>query len=417
MARKTRNEVLAGMFVIGGVAAVLAVAIWLSGVSFGGRFFYMASERASGDVGLVPGSKVKVGPVDVGEVVEVTPSEGYGRFVYKARLWADVDIRQDALIQTSSPALGGVGTANVLDPGQASSPPADREHPAPLDVGPNVLIRDMQNAVGFGEPEKRAVQTSIAAVKATAENLAAISESLKRQLTPAEQPNLLGDLEATAAGIREMVETQLDPSVPTGAVAKLHVSLDDMNEMTRDGSEMVATIRPQAEEMVASADRTMAQFETYAREDMVDLLERARAISEDFERIAADFSAISSGARTIFLTNSDNIDEMLRNLAQVSVNLKATSREIRRSPWRLLHRPTGEQVRTEQIQAAADAYATAAAELDDAAGKLAALRDSSGQEVPPDDPELRMIRNRLQDSFERFSQMEKALWLELADQP
>ena len=112
--------------------------------------------------------------------------------------------------------------------------------------------------------------------------------------------------------------------------------------------------------------------------------------------------------------NDDHVDEMVANLTQVSVNLKVASRDIRRHPWKLLGSPSEADVRSENIQNAAEAFAQGATQLDDAIQRLKSLTELEGEAVGTDDPELKLIHKRIRDSYEHFTRFEQALWDEIS---
>jgi len=423
MARKQRNELAAGAFVIGCALTIVAVAIWLSGIEFGGRFVYLTAPLDSGDVSIVEGSVMKMGSLEVGKVVSVTADAKWQTFTFRVRLVRDVDIRRDAVVQTSSPTLGGVGTLIVLNPGSAESPPADEEHPAELSVGPNPLIRDIQRELGYGKDERTAFQNALAALDTLSTNLVEISGTFKAQLTPGAEPNMLSDAVATLKDLRETVATvkgqvaflkgQLDPANTTGLFTRMQTSLIHANKITSEAAALVTNARPKLEAAAVSTASAAKHINAYAEKDLAKLLAGLRASSDKLLAMMKDFHEVSTTAREIVTVNQNNVDEMLANLTQVSVNLKAAARDIRRRPWRLLGKPSVEDIRSENVQNAALAFAEGAAELDDAIHRLDALSRATTRPGAPDDPQLKLVRQKIRDSFEKFTQVEQALWKEL----
>ncbi|NLF32772.1 MAG: MCE family protein, partial [Planctomycetes bacterium] len=207
MKRDRRSELMAGLFVLAAAAVLLAVALWLGDLSFGGRYVYAVAPLEVGDTGIGDGSPVKFSSITVGRVDGVRPDENWSTFLFRIRVEADVVIRQDAVIQAVSPALGGMGQLLVLDPGSPDSPQATKEHPARLTVGPNPIVRDVERQVGFGPEQRDTLQAAIADAGAALADLAAIAASLRAELTPADRPNLLGDARAAVDGLRALTES------------------------------------------------------------------------------------------------------------------------------------------------------------------------------------------------------------------
>ena len=111
--------------------------------------------------------------------------------------------------------------------------------------------------------------------------------------------------------------------------------------------------------------------------------------------------------------NRENIDEIIDNMGQVAANLKSASKEIRRNPWRLLYRPKKGELRSQDIHDAARAFSNGAAQLDQALAKLKGLAATHPDGVPKDDPQLKKIAEQIKETFEKFTDAEKALWKEL----
>ena len=109
----------------------------------------------------------------------------------------------------------------------------------------------------------------------------------------------------------------------------------------------------------------------------------------------------------------DNIDEIIDNMMLVSANLKSASKEIRRNPWRLLHKPTDEELDSQNVYDATGAFLSGATELDQAITKLSKLAGMKPEGIPADDPQLQEIRLKLQQTFEKFGRIEQLLWEKL----
>ncbi len=424
MPRTKRNELTAGLFVLACIAVLIAVIVWVGGVRFGGRFVYLTAPLGVGDVSIVQDSKVKLSTTVVGKVDRVIPAPDWRMFTFRIRLTEPVDIRSDALIQASAPTLGGVGSLTVLDLGSPLSPPADRDHPVALIVGPNAMVRDLRRELGYGDAEQTAVQGAIADIRVAVQNMVDITTALKLQLTDAGDRNMLSEATGTLKAMNEAMSmlrdevvkfrTQLDPANPTGAMAKLLSTLDHTNEATGQAAAMMTAIRPDLQEAASGVAKAAERIEHYAESDLSQLLQSLRAGGDDLLVLMSDFRTMASTARDVVAVNNENINEMVANLTQVSVNLKAASREIRRHPWKLMGEPSVSDVRTQNIQNAVEAFAEGATQLDDAINRLKTLSAAADGPVKIDDPQLEAIRRKIGDSFENFHRVEQALWAEIA---
>ncbi len=425
MKRDRRSELMAGLFVLAAGAVLLGVALWLAGVSFGGRYIYAVAPLCIGDVGISAGSPVKFSSIVVGRVEDVRPDADWSTFRFRIRLDAEVIIHQDADLQAVSPPLGGVGEVHVLDPGSPDSPPATKAHPAALTIGPNPIVRDVQRQMGFGSEQRQTLQHALDDAGRALEDLAAIAATLRGELTGTDRPNLLADTRATMDGLRALVDDlrrnaamlreELDREDPAAAMAKLHRALDSAAAAADKTEAMMNTIRPDLETASRSSAEAARRLEVYTRTDLAVLFETLNEAGGRLEALLADSNEITAAARRMVTVNGVRIDEMIANLTETSAHLKAAARDIRRRPWRLLAPPKEADPRVEGIQAAAEAFAQGAGQLDDALARLEALRRAHPEGLPPGDPQLELIRRQIRDAYERFGRLEKALWEEVAE--
>ena len=140
-------------------------------------------------------------------------------------------------------------------------------------------------------------------------------------------------------------------------------------------------------------------------------------ISGLLQRTMSNIEAMSAQIRDMVNVNQDNINEIMDNFTQVSANMKAASKEIRRNPWRLLYKPKKGELHSQNIYDAARAFSDGAAELDQAVAKMSTLVKMYPEGLPADDPQMVRVRKRLDDVFKRFTEAEEALWKALGKNP
>jgi len=136
-------------------------------------------------------------------------------------------------------------------------------------------------------------------------------------------------------------------------------------------------------------------------------------VMSDIQAAAKNIKEVSDVVRGLITDNRDNLDEFIDNLAHTSLNLKAASEEIRRNPWRLLHKPSDKEQRSANLYDAARAFSLGAAELDQAVAKLTTLAKRHPTGLPADDPQVKRVRKRVEEAFEKFKKAEEALYKEL----
>jgi len=442
--RKKHNELLAGIFVVVGAGAILAVVLWLglSDVFHTARrqaWFYV--DEADGATGLTEKSDVFVGGTWVGQIAQLQFDPNTGRTIYVVDLGRDdVDIRADAKASYTAGLLGG-SVLIVTGRGSPKSPPADKDNPVAITQGgPFGAIAGLAGKLDR-ELDPDRPQALLAKIHAITDDLKTVSARIKAQLDPNHAGALLAKIHAivdnlnaaaevarsvtagvatemdvkraesllakirrSAAHINDVTSSlrgQTDPNQRGSLLAKVHRTLDDVNDMSAD-------IKPRLQRTIKNVELTSAKLKEYIEYDVAAIMIDLRQTTTKILRVSRDFAELSGEVKEIVVLNRDNIDEIIDNLAAVSADLKAAGKDIRRSPWRLLYKPKKDEIHSMNIFAAARDFSNGAEQLDQALSKLKAVDPKS---VSPDD--VKKIRQHLKQTFENFTKAEEALWKEL----
>ncbi len=111
-----------------------------------------------------------------------------------------------------------------------------------------------------------------------------------------------------------------------------------------------------------------------------------------------------------------DVSMMLANLRQATAQLKLTTLEVRRNPWKLLYTPTSEVLEHENLYESARSYVMATSELESAALAFRSVFELA-PETLEDKPELREeVITYVLDSLERFKKTQERLFSEIVDQ-
>lgn len=142
------------------------------------------------------------------------------------------------------------------------------------------------------------------------------------------------------------------------------------------------------------------------------------AITEQFQQtIARADTALETAQSAIKnlkeITDDERIDRIISNISEVSVNLKLTSQEVRRAPWKLLYKPKEKEFRIQALIDSAGAFAAGAERLDSAALRLQKLMATSDDKLQVDKDSIESMVSELEASFEQFQKAEQKFWEEL----
>jgi len=390
MAKKTHNELVAGVFIIAALAVTLGVVIWLGAADMlltRGQTVSFYVPQSAGSTGLTEGAEVLYGDAPVGQIIEIVVDPVKRRCLYRARLTRkDIFVKSDGSAIVSSPPIG---TARVVikNCGKADTL-ADDDRPLLLTGGIDKAMADISAAAASIQRELDTTRDEALLKKA---------HVIIDHLTLAA---------ANVAKIAAAVQTETNREATGSLLAKAHKSADDVNKMTGDA-------RPKMERTMTAVAETAEKVRTYVDKDVADLLARLREVNTEILKTAKNLSEVSDATKKIIVLNKDNIDEIIDNMTLVSANLKATSKEVRRHPWKLLHKPKPGEVHSQNVYDAARAFSDGAGRLNQAARKLAALSKAHPEGLPKDDPELAKIQDDLKKTFSRFKKIEDYLWKEV----
>ena len=422
MPRKKHSELVAGLFVIVAVAVTLGVVIWLGPgllrTTQQVAVFY--ADEGSGSLGLEVGGFAQINDMPIGRVARIELRPEARRTLYFVEIDQEgVALHEDAKARIISGMIAGVKLV-VTSRGSESQPLASEDNPIPLAGGLDQAMTDLSDTarnlkdisdkvkslLGAGEVEKvlAKINALLDDMRSAGGDLAKAAEQIRVEMQPGEKGTLLAKIHGSADHVRTLtgnLAAQTDVTDKASMVAKAHRSIDDVNAITADA-------KPKIERTMTAVAETAEQIRTYAKKDIAEILASLREANTEVLKIAKDFSTISTQGREIVVHNRDNIDEMIDNLTQVSVNLKSVSKEVRRNPWRLLYEPKKDEIRSQNIYDAARAFSNGAAELDQAITKLKAVDPKTvGAEA------MKSIRTHLTETFTRFSDAEKHLWEEM----
>lgn len=355
--------------------------------------------------------------------------------VVRAEVWQSVTLWADCQITTDAPPIGGGGALVILDIGTIGrkldfSKPITGLRPQSLQatvaqlsrrlLGPGGIVENIENAVS-----PSANDSIVARILVSLADVNAMTQQLRMQMTPAEETSLLAkihritdDIVSTAASLR----AQTEGGNETAVLAKVHAILDHVLAGLREITETVQENRPlvkatmtHVEETTRAVNEQMirALLAEFNREDPGALLGKLHVAMAHLTTSLENVEVVTDTGRRIVVLNRPLIDSTLANFKSTSDELKAAMVELRLAPWKILFKPTPEEIRQMGVFEAARMFAEAAAYLDDASARLEAARAiSPGADGAAhlDDDDLRSIREVLRGAFDRFEKAENYLY-------
>lgn len=361
-----RDNLRAGLFLLLGALGLVAAILVLADLpSFFEpqqqiRVIYRLSD---GLQGLRPGAALTLGGQPVGRVTAITdvcaPADDPQRVVAKLvtlELPERYRLYDNAEIELVVPTLGAGTSLNVRSVG--SGTPLRSDQPLQGAVAGSLLTASLLRDAGVDDEQRQQIRQIIS-------NVCNLSAALSRDV-----PQM---------------------------TASLNAILEDARPLLHDCQQVLAQLK----QATASVNQILGEVTDHSDQWVKNLDATSAAVASAASRLDA---ILASGQPLVART--------LASLETTAAQLKLASIEIRRSPWRLLYRPTDRELETENLYDSARSFALAADSLDSAAQSLSALR----QATTADPADLEQMLDHLRQLFGRFQQAEQQFWQSLDQQ-
>lgn len=410
------SHIKAGLFVVVAIAIFVAVLITLAGGTDLLRrttTYVVRFPIEIGAAGLAEGSDVRVGGRSVGSVSRIDL-----QFDDPARPPVGVDVRIDversipifndavAFLEKpifgsnaiiNFPSLGGEGGAATLGEGDQ----------IPGLVAPPELLRN----AGYGPEQSEQLRSIMQRLDDISARAVTMIETFENDIVPGFR-NATSDVQAITTDARERSTVWFDRA--DSITQDLSDLSTEANAAVADAREFIANINGVVEENRESFNNTVASVESATKradelvarlnEESVTLLNDMLAEGRLRLEEAGD---VVERVDSLLAEQEPEIRKTLANLRLASDQMKLTMGEVRRSPWRLLHRPKTRELEYELLYDSARTYASAVSDLRAASESLesAVGTESRPSSVRPDAVESYL--NEISQAFERYRQAEE----------
>ena len=378
--------------------------------------------------------------IKVGEVTQVEVIGGDADhpnqpvIVVTAEIDAEIKLFNDCRITTNQPVIGGGGFVSILDVGNPQAGVADLnylrgERPQSLQAAIGDLSDWLLAPDGFLNRLDRTLSPEVEdslmqKVMLSLDDINAMTESLRMQLTIADQNSLMRDVVSIASNINELtaaLREQVRADNDAAVLTKVHVALTSLNETLIDVREMVADARPKVDATLSSVASATNKIDTALleqlrselnRDDPESLIGRIHGALKRADASLENIVTITEAAEKLVILNRPELNRTIAAIAEAADELNSGINELRTQPWRILYPPEeGEQAKVVAFNAAR-LFATAARDLDSVTQRLEVLReaDQSSKDAVLSPKELEALRSEVKRSFEKFNEAEAYLW-------
>ncbi len=414
MARKHRNELLVGLTVFVSLACAVYIIILLgdwSQLTTPQKNITVKMPYQTGLKGLTAGSPIYLGGTKIGLVndtgIELPDKQTNDSeiMVHFTMMFPErFPLKKDCILKADSNLLGGQSSLVIKSLGKTGDIVTNGQT---IELAFESSLEDSMEMLGkefdMNDPSSL---------------LARIKTELNRE----NENSLLTQLAGTAVNLRLLTEQLKNKtsSADGSLVTKLDKAINKLNATLENVQQLVKENRSDIKETVTSLKTTAQAIE----KDLPDILTKVKPTLTkidglmDNAKISLDnIKQASQTARDIFNVNRESIDETISNLHQISSNLKLTSEEVRRAPWKLLYEPTNKEIHFQNVVDATSSFVAAAENLNNTTIRINALLESAKQKPNQsstlDHETLNKMLDELSNSFKKYKDAEKAFWKEL----
>ena len=241
-------------------------------------------------------------------------------------------------------------------------------------------------------------------------DFAAVADRMQRVLANAEE------IASSVASIMEQVESKADLAMSVSRLAALPEELredilpvrDQVQELLRVLKGVVDENRIDLRHAVANLKETSGKAKS--------LTDKLLLTPEKLELTLHDLAQVANEASAVIRDNRQNVDMIMEDLREASTNASNLTAEIKRRPWRILYRPSEEELRAMELYDSAWAYNLGATELNRSLRDLMGFFDGPSKgaaqsEVRPED--LQLAYERVRESLRQQREAEETFWARL----
>ncbi len=439
-------------FGLGLTVIVVAALLFAALVFFGGRSFEptvplrVLVRHDLETPRLNTGAPIVCGPQQVGSVKSITlverplpdgpADQDYLFFEVSGEVLESVDLRADCRVAVQGQILGNQGQLVIKNRGNSSErvsagdPVFAEASGFASDVSmitrqfneedPDSLISQVKSQLDASSP-----RSAVAKIHDVLDNLKTSARHLRENLDPQKDEAVIAKIQSILGHVEDFavsLDRQLDPEDEKTALAKVHHNLDLLDsalagvnaviDENRDGIKNTISATDSAANRID--DTILPRIERELDADDSDrLIGKLHDAIDELKHTVAGVNDVVQRAQHVTARSEERVVGLIRNAEEASHHLKAMAKNLRRYPWRLIHRPDDEQVREAYLFDAVREFADASASLDASLAQLKALHEASTDEVPVSDETFKEAREELNAALERFSAAEEALWSQL----
>jgi ABC-type transporter Mla subunit MlaD len=428
MRRGSKNNILAGAFLLGSLALGLGVFFILA--NLWEKFTVPRSEYnvyfslSEGADGLEKGAIVKVGGVKAGQVVGWSfAKDDTGRINgvdIRIEVNSSITLYENAVALLLLPLLGSSSTINFPDVGDPSKVASPMHSDPRLQKGETLVGHlappSFLSQAGYGPEQVKQLQNIMKNADQTSDRINRITETVEKELEPrlADIRSILADgkkITSDASESWQQWRARVDSALANvdEASKKLDAMIDEAKAGVEDARQVVTTAQGMLDENRPKVAAVVDNIKELSEKLNKDTYAAIMQVLDGANKGVEEFAMSAERVRVLIGKRASDLDETIANARIASDQLKLTMIEVRQAPWKILAKPEGrKELENEVLYDSVRAYASAVADLRSAAASLNDMtQDGTRPLTDLDRRTIDEINMQLNGAFERYQKAEK----------
>ncbi|MEE9130628.1 MAG: hypothetical protein V3T84_11470 [Phycisphaerales bacterium] len=408
---RARNNARAGVFVSVTLLLAVGVVIILTDVwetvTKQTDQYTVTFDVAGGVRNLKEGADVRVGGLGMGKVLAVEPrihaGEAFDKIDVDFSIFQPAVLYADAQILVTSPLIGADAWLDIPSVGTPDSGSFPEDGIAGITgIGALTTILGPENAAKAGEMFNDA--------KEFTEFLATMPQEYDQRVVP-----ILDNADSAAGDLAALTETIRQENWPRWSASVDNVmdwansTTGKLDEIFEHGRGILADNRPKINTTIdnlKASSETVREVTDRVKEETVD---RIHTLLDTGQSAMDTAVAVLEDVNREFDALVPDIRDTLANARLAAQQFKLTMIEVRRSPWKLIHRPSVNELEHELLYGAARSFALAASDLKAASESVRRVLDYHSDQMAADPQTAQRLNTFLLDSLSTYEKAQQDL--------
>ena len=408
---RTRSNVRAGVFVTVTLLVAIGVIIILSdiwdGLTRPVDQYTVTFDVASGVRDLGEGADVRIGGVAMGKVLSVEPrirpGEAFDKIDVDFSIYRPAVLYGDAQILVTAPLIGADAWLDIPSVGTPEGGSFPEDGIAGVaSIGVLTSLLGASNAAKAGGMIDDAKQFT--------EFLATVEDKYNQRVVPIldKVDSATTDIAAVSKTIRQDNWPSWSASVD-GVMEWANSTTGTLDEIFEHGRGIFADNRPKINTAVDNVQAASENIRQITRRFNEETLVKINDLLGTGQSAMESALAVLENAKREFTGWVPHINDALANGRLAAQQLKLTMLEVRRSPWKVLYRPTLTEIEHELLYDAARSFALAASDLKAASESVRRMLAEHPDQIAADPQTAERLNTYLLDTLSNYEKVQQRL--------